>query len=106
MELNFNPVPTGLTTRQTGELKKLKNLSREFESFFFKEVITAMRKTVPKNELINGGSAEEIYKSMLDDRMAYQITNRGGSGIAQAMYNRLSEAYLASAQTAAREDPK
>ena len=106
MELNFNPAPTGLTTRQAGELKKLKTLSKEFESFFFKEVLTAMRKTVPKNELINGGNAEEIYKSMMDDRMAFQIANRGGSGIAQAMYNRLSQAYLASVPTAAREDQK
>ena len=105
MELNFNPAPNGLTERQAGQLKKLKTLSKEFESFFFKEMITAMRKTVPKNELINGGNAEEIYKSMMDDRMAYQITDQGGSGIAQAMYNRLSQAYLSSAPSA-REEPK
>ncbi len=53
-----------------------------------------MRKTVPKNELINGGQAEEIYKSMLDDNMAVHMADRGGSGIAEAIYDRLSKSYL------------
>ena len=75
-------------------MKKLKALSKEFESFFFKEVISAMRKTVPKNTLINGGHAEDIYKSMLDDNLAAHRTGRGGSGLAQAMYNQLSKSYL------------
>ncbi len=75
-------------------MKKLKTLSKEFESFFFKEVISAMRKTVPKNTLINGGHAEDIYKSMLDDSLAAHMTDRGGSGLAQAMYNQLSKSYL------------
>lgn len=94
MDIKLDPAQAGLTPRQAGSLKKLKSLSREFESFFFKEVISAMRKTVPKNTLINGGHAEEIYRSMLDDKLAVNMADRGGSGIADAMYNRLSKAYL------------
>lgn len=94
MDVNTSPAQKILTPQQTGNLQKLKKLSKEFESFFFKEVVTAMRKTVPKNELINGGHAEEIYKSMLDDNMATHMAARGGSGIAEAMYDSLSKAYI------------
>jgi len=94
VNVNFNPTKGSPASQQAGNLQKLKKLSKEFESFFFKEVISAMRKTVPKNTLINGGHAEEIYKSMLDDNMAAQMADSGGSGIAQAMYDRLSKAYL------------
>ncbi len=106
MNVNFSPVPDGVTAKQATDLKKLKSLSKEFESFFFKEMISAMRKTVPKNELINGGHAEEIYKSMLDDRMAYQIADRGNGGIAQAIYNRLSKAYLNTRQPPVKQGQK
>ena len=94
IKLGSTPATASLTPRQSGDLQKLKKLSKEFESLFFKEVITAMRKTVPENTLINGGHAEEIYKSMLDDNMATQMAARGGSGIAEAMYDRLSKAYI------------
>ncbi|MFQ5431468.1 MAG: rod-binding protein [Nitrospinota bacterium] len=94
MDVKLDTGQANLTPQQTGNLKKLKTLSKEFESYFFKEVISAMRKTVPKNTLINGGHAEEIYKSMLDDNMAKEMSNRGGSGIARVMYDRLSKAYL------------
>jgi len=106
VDVNLNPAKGNITPRQAGNLKKLKSLSKEFESFFFKEVISAMRKTVPKNELINGGHAEEIYKSMLDDNMAVHMADRGGSGIAQAMYDRLSKAYLNTIPAPKVENPK
>lgn len=106
MNVNFNPAPENLNPQQAGSLKKLKNLTKEFESFFFKEVISAMRKTVPKNKLINGGHAEEIYRSMLDDQIASNMAKKGGSGIAEAMYNRLSLAYMSSQPPAVNKGRK
>ena len=106
MEVNLNPAKGNITPQQAGNLQKLKKLSKEFESFFFKEVISAMRKTVPKNELINGGHAEEIYKSMLDDNMAVHMADKGGSGIAEAMYDRLSKTYLSSVPKSPQENRK
>ncbi|MEE8483782.1 MAG: rod-binding protein [Nitrospinota bacterium] len=94
MNIVFNPVPQGLPKENKQQLAALKKLSVEFESIFLKEVVKAMRKTVPKNDYLNGGNAEEIYKSMMDDQMAQSMAENGSSGIAQAVYNKLSGAYL------------
>lgn len=97
MKAEFNEIPADATPAQKRDLGKLKTLSREYESFFMKEVVTAMRRTVPKDANSGGGNAEEIYKSMLDDQLSRNMSDKGNSGIAQEMYNRLSKSYIASA---------
>lgn len=91
----FEKAPDNLSAPQKRELEKLKGLSKDYESFFMKQVVDAMRKTVPKGSNLNGGNAEEIYKSMLDDQLSSQMAKQGGSGIAESLYNKLSKAYLA-----------
>ncbi len=92
----FAPVPDGLTAAQQKDMDKLKGLSQEYEGFFMKQVVDAMRKTVPKGGYLNGGNAEEIYKGMMDDKLSGQMAKNGGSGIAENLYNTFSKAYLAS----------
>ncbi len=94
MNIDFNPVPQNMPLESKQQLATLKKLSVEFEAVFLKEVVKAMRNTVPKNGYLNGGNAEEIYKSMMDDQMAQSMAENGSSGIAQAVYNKLSIAYL------------
>ena len=87
-------IPESLTPKQKKDLHKLQKLSLEFESYFMKETVKAMRETVPKNELLNGGQAEEIYKSMYDDQLATTLAEKGSSGIAKAIFKQMSRAYL------------
>ena len=47
------------------ELEKLKNVSDEFESLLINEMLKAMRKTVNKTGLIDGGMTEDIFGDML-----------------------------------------
>jgi Rod binding domain-containing protein len=95
MKKTFNDVPENATSRQKEDLGKLKKLSVDYESFFMKEVISAMRKTVPTGGATSGGNAEEIFKSMQDDQLAGNMAKQGNSGIAQELYNKLSKTYLA-----------
>jgi flagellar protein FlgJ len=88
-----------LNKKQIKDLKKLQKLSIEFESFFMKETVKAMRKTVPENGFINGGNAERIYMSMYDDQLSISMAERGGAGIAKAIFSQMSNAYLNSAST-------
>lgn len=90
----FSPVPENATPVQKENLGRLKKLSKEYESFFMKQVISSMRKTVPQDGAIGGGNAEEIYKSMQDDHLASNMANQGNTGIAQSLYNKLSATYL------------
>ncbi len=91
----FNAVPENATPRQKGDLARLKKLSVDYESLFMKEVVSAMRKSVPPDGITGGGNAGEIYKSMLDDHMAANMARQGNSGIVQSIYNKLSKTYLA-----------
>jgi len=97
VKAEFNEIPADATPAQKRDLGKLKTLSKEYESFFMKEVVTAMRRTVPKDANAGGGNTEEIYKSMLDDQLSKNMSDKGNSGIAQEMYNRLSKSYIAAA---------
>ncbi|MEN9835490.1 MAG: peptidoglycan hydrolase FlgJ, partial [Pseudomonadota bacterium] len=48
----------------------IKKAAEDFESLFLNIVLKSMRDTVQKSGLIDGGNAEDIYKSLLDDEYA------------------------------------
>ena len=52
-------------------------------------VLRSMRKTINKSKLIDGGNAEEIYRSMLDGEYAKIMAQRGTSGLATAIEKQL-----------------
>ena len=70
----------------------IKSLSNEFESLFLGIVLKAMRDTVPKDSLIQGGNAEDIYKSMLDTEYTKQMAAQRHTGIADNIERFLLEA--------------
>ncbi|GEM_PF-5558063 len=75
----------------TGELKQLDFVSRQFESLFLHQLIKSMRKTVAKNELFNGGWAEEVYTDMLDMERAGSWANTRSFGLSTVLFEQLSE---------------
>jgi len=74
------------------EDKKLREACQEFESFFMYLVMKEMRKTVPETELFHGGKAEEIFRDMLDEEMAKEMSKPsvGGFGLGQMLYQQLA----------------
>jgi flagellar protein FlgJ len=76
-----------LTGAQTAELKKLREASQDFEAIFVKQMLDAMRKTIPKGGLINGGMAEDIFEDMLYDERSKVIAKTGSFGVADMIYN-------------------
>jgi flagellar protein FlgJ len=79
------------------ERAQIRKLANEFESLFLNLVLKSMRQTVPKSELFDGGNAEEIYKSMLDDEYAKMMAEQRTIGIADNI-----EEFLLRAQGATR----
>lgn len=65
--------------RSAGEVKKV---AKDFESLFLEIVLRSMRNTVPKSGLIDGGNAEDIYRSLLDSEYAKTMSSTGHSGLA------------------------
>ena len=82
--------------------EKLEQACKDFESLFVSQLMKQMRKTVPQDGLLDGGSAEKIYTEMLDTEMAKSISNHRGMGLAAMMYRQLA----ALAAEEKPEDPK
>lgn len=67
---------------------KLYEKSLELESYFVKNMLSAMRKTVVKS---NGDNyAQKMYEDMLYDEYAAMMTKNAGFGLADMMYLQLS----------------
>lgn len=69
---------------------KVENLAREFESIFMNQMLKAMRQTIPKNEMINGGHAEDIYSSLLDEEFSRRMAYTQQGGISQSLAKQLN----------------
>ena len=68
------------------EEKRLKEACKGFEAIFIHEILKAMRKTIHKSGLLDGGMQERIYESMFDQELSRVLSERGALGIAQMLY--------------------
>ncbi len=74
-----SPVPGG---RDPAEIRKV---AEEFESLFLGIVLKSMRDTVQKSGLIDGGNAEDIYRSMLDEEYSKMMAAQRHTGLADSI---------------------
>lgn len=74
--------------------KKLRETAQDFESIFMKQLLDAMDKTVDRTDsIMNGGTAEEYFRDMMNDEIAKGMSHRvGGSGLglAEAIYKQMA----------------
>jgi len=78
---------------QTADTKKeaeLKKACQGFEAIILQQMLTAMRRTVPKDGLLQGGYAGDMYQSMYDEGLAKQMASGRGIGLADTLYQQLS----------------
>ena len=92
------PPGKGYELGQTGLQNKeemrhaLKDVSKEFESIFVYQMITAMRKTVAESSLIKKSNGEKIFEGMLDEEWARKLSGQNSmSGLSDVIYRQLSQ---------------
>lgn len=68
---------------------KLREACRDFEAIFIKQMLDAMRKTLGKDSLLDGGAAEEIFEDMLYDERSRIMAKTGSFGIQDLLYSQL-----------------
>jgi hypothetical protein len=69
---------------ESGELRSKFN---EFVAgSLFQSMLQAMRKTVGKNPIIDGGRAEEIFRGQLDQILAQRMAERSGASFSDKLY--------------------
>jgi len=86
----------GTAAEAVDRTSKLYQACVDFEAIFLKQMLTAMRKTVPKDGLLDGGLGREIYEDMLYDEYASTMARTAGFGLADSVYR-----YLTTTQAAA-----
>jgi flagellar protein FlgJ len=91
--MRINP-PAPLTSTAPVSDKKhadLKKATQQFEAYFLDELLKEMRKTVPKDTLLKDQSnQQEIFRDMMDQDMADNMSKRGDFGLGKMMYDQLS----------------
>jgi flagellar protein FlgJ len=69
--------------------KKLFDSCIEIESFFWKQLLNEMKKTINKYKLLDGGQAEEIFTDMLYDEYSKMMAKNSNTNIAVDMFKQL-----------------
>ena len=71
----------------------LKKATQQFEGYFLHQLLTEMRKTVPKDTLLgDDGNGQEIFQDMMDQTLSGSMSERGDLGMAKMMYDQLAPA--------------
>jgi flagellar protein FlgJ len=69
---------------------KLYEQCQELETFLIKNLITSMRSTIQKSELLETGFAGKMYEDMLYDEYAKEFSKNANFGFAELAYLELS----------------
>ena len=72
--------------RIEGRREQLRAASKLLEGTFYQEMFKAMRETVPEGGALSGGSGQEMFESLMDQRMADAAAMRSENGMGSALY--------------------
>lgn len=71
--------------------KDIKEVARDFEAVFINYLLKTMRKGVIKSDIFGNVKGEEIYRSLMDERLSEEIARAGGIGLAEMIIKELGE---------------
>lgn len=83
LKMDTNP---GLSAE---DRQKIRESAQEFEALFVGIMLKSMREATPKSDFVNGGHAEDVFRSMLDDEYAKLMAKTGYNGIASLLEHQL-----------------
>lgn len=77
--------PTAASTAELAKRGKIKETADKFESSFLSVMMQSMFEGVKTPEPFGGGQGEEMFKSLLTDAMAKEVTKAGGVGLSSTV---------------------
>ncbi len=84
--------PTVNDTQETREPNVLK-AARLYERHFLREMVKAMRRTVPESEFMPTSMAERIFREELDENYVETWVEKGGIGLGDLIYDQLMDRF-------------
>jgi flagellar protein FlgJ len=70
---------------------KLRQACADFESIFVNYILRSARKALPQAGLFGDTQEAKIYKSMIDEQMAWSVTRGRGLGLGELLYEQLEK---------------
>jgi peptidoglycan hydrolase FlgJ len=68
---------------------RLRQTARQLEGVFVEQLFKAMRETIPSGGLVDGGTGEEIFHSLLDAELSSAVPAQWNSPLGEALYRQL-----------------
>jgi len=65
-------------------------MAHELEGVFLNQLFKAMRASVPQDGLIEANPGQELFTSLLDERLASQAAERMKGGLGDALYRQMA----------------
>lgn len=69
---------------------QVRHLSHQLEGVFLNQLFQAMRATVPHEDDAPGREGEELFTSLLDEKLAAVAADRMKRGVGEALYRELA----------------
>ena len=89
--LRGTPAPTELRQpvhRPTRE--EVRRLSHELEAVFVNQLFQAMRASVPQDDVVGHVPGQEMFTSIMDERLASEAAQRMRGGLGESLYRQLA----------------
>ncbi|MBU2461605.1 rod-binding protein [bacterium] len=77
--------------KQTTKEAKLKEACVEFESILISQMLKGLRATVNKSDLVDGGTAGDMWEDVLYTQYAKQMARTASFGLAEMIYKQASK---------------
>jgi peptidoglycan hydrolase FlgJ len=89
--ITSNPAAAAPNVTSTDD-QRLRAVAKQLEGVFVQQLFKAMRETVPKDGVTDGGAGEEIFTGMMDETMATHVPEQWDRGIGESLYRQLRAA--------------
>ena len=71
------------------DAEELRRVSNEMEALFLRQLLRAMRTTVPESGLCEKSPGHDLFTELLDDQLANSAAEQMQKGIGEALYRQL-----------------
>ena len=80
---------TSATPAPLPEHERLRRAARDLEGVFVEQMFKAMRESVPEGGVVDGGTGEEMFTALLDQKLSALVPTKWDRGLAEAVYGQL-----------------
>ena len=84
------PLDQLTTSSQVSEQEKVGELSRQFEAVLLRKILGDAQKTMFHSKYTDESTAGDIYRDMMTNQLADDISKSGAFGLAQSLKGQLS----------------